>query len=70
MYLLFHIEYSIKHSKVLKEYKKLYPYTLPFVKEQYEEIFNAKNIHDDKSKFYVGKTLKELHCTLYSLNYI
>lgn len=64
------IEYSIKHSKMLRGYKEKYPYFNPFQQQQCEVLFEAKNITDEKSKFYVAKTLKELHCTLYGLHLI
>lgn len=70
MYTFYHIEYSIKHSKMLANYKQKYPYTAPFHPQQCEEICVAKNIDEDKSKFYVGKTLKELHCALYAVHVI
>lgn len=53
-----HIEYSIKHSKMLRSYKEKYPYLQPFAHHQCEELCEAKNIVDEKSRFYVGKTLK------------
>jgi hypothetical protein len=55
---LHHIEYSIKHSKVLRNYRDKYPYSNSFKQDQCDMLFNAKNISDEKSKFYVGKTLK------------
>lgn len=50
---------------MLKAYKKKYSYSVPFHHDQCDDLYLAKNIIDDKSKFYVGKTLKELHCTLH-----
>lgn len=65
-----YIEYSIRHSKMLNQYKDKYPYSLPYAHHQHEELCQAKNIIDEKSKFYVGKTLRELHCTLYGIHFI
>lgn len=50
---------------MLVDYKLKYPYCNPFMPSQCIDLFQAKNIIDDKSKFYVAKVLKELHCTLY-----
>lgn len=43
---------------MLQAYKDKYPYSTPFIQAQCEEVFVAKNIHEDKSKYYIGKTLK------------
>lgn len=58
MYIIHNIEYSIKHSKMLKRYKEKYTYSKLFNPDQCDDLFLAKNIIDEKSKFYVGKTLK------------
>ena len=70
MYICHDPEYSIKHSKVLGGYKGRYPYTQPFQESQAEDLIASKQITDSKSKFYVTKILRELHCTLYAHNYI
>lgn len=55
---------------MLKRYKEKYTYSKLFNPDQCDDLFLAKNIIDEKSKFYVGKTLKQLHCTLYGEIYI
>lgn len=66
MYMRNDAEYSIKCSKMLAEYKKIYPYSGQFQEEQLKFIYRVKNIDDDKARFYVGKVVRELHSTLYA----
>ena len=52
------IVYSIKHSKMLEQYKKKYPFNKPFLKEQVDEILYVKEMQDSPNKFYLTKILK------------
>lgn len=52
---------------MLDNYKKKYPFSVPFQKEQLDYLFQLKDIGKDKNRFYIAKILRELHCYNYTL---
>ena len=50
---------------MLQIFKDKYPLNFPYQPDSADELIKIKNIADEKAKFYVTKTFRELHCTIY-----